>query len=635
MKKLLLFFPLLLVLLWLPAQTDPFEIAKTLIITGDCNPPTNLAAEHVANGNKLTWNLPAKTTTSALNMEILRYCTENIEEGIGMNAPYTYSAAISFPAEVMANYAGRTITSIKVALHNTAFEMRDQSVWIRNSVSGANLVSKTASLKAGQWVEVFFNEPYTITSGPLVFGYTCTVSCGFIMGVSLNPQNATHGGHIRIGGSSWTTLADQDIDGNLCIQAVVDGEIPYSATTNIYRNGAKVASYIPGNNYTDIYNPNIAACYKVELNCPDGGISPMSNEACVENVCDAATNLVTKTNGTANSLTWNMPEESFTTIAQCNSFANDAGGFWANSFSVFQRFTPAQLAAVNGKPLSQFIFIPYYGGSSISPSHDYYIKIYDGGTWLTTNRQPGTMRFSKLLNNNNLTFFQENIISIDPPIIIDGTKELWIGYEAIAKGEVGFPAAIDAGPRKEGLGNIVLYSGAWNTLAEISASGGDLNWYMKARIITESVNIYRNNIQIESDFFGSSFKDLSWTENHSCYQIEKNCNTGSTAPLSNESCVTQSSISDHSAATVTVFPNPTTGVLNLIQERITNYELGIGTLSDAEVEIFDIYGKKLSSHHLIPTSSHHLINISHLSPGIYFIKINTDNGTQTQKIIKL
>ncbi|MCL2289426.1 MAG: T9SS type A sorting domain-containing protein [Bacteroidetes bacterium] len=639
MKKLLLISPLFLIVLWLQAQTgDPFGTTKNqtdipiapVFITGDCNPPTNLTAEHVANGNKLTWNLPAKAA-SCLNTEVLRYCTDNIDDGFGMNGPALYNAAISFPADVIANYVGRTITSIKVALHGTAFELRDQSVWIRNSVSGANLVTKAASFIPGQWTEIFLDEPYTITSGTLAIGYTCVVSWGFILAVSNNTQNVTHGGNISISGSAWTTLAAQGFGGNLCIQAVVDGEIPYAVTTNIYRDDIKIASYVEGTTYTDIYNPYIAACYKVEINCPDGGASPKSNEACVENVCDPVANLAAKADGNNNSLVWNMPDESFTTVSQSNNFANDAGGFGANSFSVFHRFTPAQLAAVDGKPLTQFVFIPFFGGSSITPSHDYYIKIYDGGTWLTTNRHPGTLRFAKILNNNSLTFFQENMVAIDPPIIIDATKELWIGYEAIAKGEVGYPAAIDMGPRKEGLGNIVLFSGAWNTLAEISPSGGNLNWYMKGRIITESVNIYRNNIKIESDLFASSYNDHTWTANHSCYQIEKNCRTGGTALLSNESCVTRTAVSDPATATFMVSPNPTTGEL-----RITNYELQI-----ENIEITDVSGRKVGSK--FPSNSLEgwqpqadgvVFNISHLPNGIYFIRLTTTTGILTQKIIK-
>jgi len=63
---------------------------------------------------------------------------------------------------------------------------------------------------------------------------------------------------------------------------------------------------------------------------------------------------------------------------------------------------------------------------------------------------------------------------------------------------------------------------------------------------------------------------------------------------------------------IKVYPNPTTGEL-----RIDN-----GQLTIKNVEVFDIYGRKQSSHHLITSSSHHLINISHLSAGIYFLRID-------------
>jgi len=75
---------------------------------------------------------------------------------------------------------------------------------------------------------------------------------------------------------------------------------------------------------------------------------------------------------------------------------------------------------------------------------------------------------------------------------------------------------------------------------------------------------------------------------------------------------------------ITLHPNPTTGEL-----RIENGELRI-----ENVEIFDVYGRKVSSHHIIPTSSNHLINISHLPVGIYFVRISTEKGEVVKKIVK-
>jgi hypothetical protein len=69
----------------------------------------------------------------------------------------------------------------------------------------------------------------------------------------------------------------------------------------------------------------------------------------------------------------------------------------------------------------------------------------------------------------------------------------------------------------------------------------------------------------------------------------------------------------------TVFPNPTTGQL-----QIKNYESQI-----EEIVIYDVAGKKLLNYQLIDN----LIDISHLSSGLYFLSIKTENDIFFQKLI--
>jgi len=76
-------------------------------------------------------------------------------------------------------------------------------------------------------------------------------------------------------------------------------------------------------------------------------------------------------------------------------------------------------------------------------------------------------------------------------------------------------------------------------------------------------------------------------------------------------------------SSIRVYPNPTTGQL-----RIENYETGIKS-----VELFDVYGRKLLSHtaNLTPQTS---LNISHLPAGVYFVKVSTETGEVTRKVLK-
>ena len=72
---------------------------------------------------------------------------------------------------------------------------------------------------------------------------------------------------------------------------------------------------------------------------------------------------------------------------------------------------------------------------------------------------------------------------------------------------------------------------------------------------------------------------------------------------------------------VILYPNPTDGQL-----RIINYELRI-----EGIEIFDIYGRKILEP---PLTGLRAYDLTVLHPGIYFVKITTEKGTVTQKIIK-
>ena len=74
-------------------------------------------------------------------------------------------------------------------------------------------------------------------------------------------------------------------------------------------------------------------------------------------------------------------------------------------------------------------------------------------------------------------------------------------------------------------------------------------------------------------------------------------------------------------AEVVVYPNPTTGELKVES----------GKLKVERVEVFDVYGKRHASR---VTCNEMTIDISDLQVGIYFIKITTDKGIVTKKIIK-
>ena len=80
---------------------------------------------------------------------------------------------------------------------------------------------------------------------------------------------------------------------------------------------------------------------------------------------------------------------------------------------------------------------------------------------------------------------------------------------------------------------------------------------------------------------------------------------------------------------ITIFPNPTTGVLNLIQEHITSDALHV-----TNIEIFDIYGRKYEGAKARKDEGEIVLNITNLSAGIYFVKIRSEMGEVVKKVIK-
>jgi hypothetical protein len=86
-----------------------------------------------------------------------------------------------------------------------------------------------------------------------------------------------------------------------------------------------------------------------------------------------------------------------------------------------------------------------------------------------------------------------------------------------------------------------------------------------------------------------------------------------------------------------IYPNPTTGELR-IETCDMRYEI-----CDMRYEICDVYGRNVSnlksqiSNHQEwqPQADGVVLNISNLTPGIYFLKIQTNNGVVVKKIIKI
>jgi hypothetical protein len=153
-----------------------------------------------------------------------------------------------------------------------------------------------------------------------------------------------------------------------------------------------------------------------------------------------------------------------------------------------------------------------------------------------------------------------------------------------------------------------------------------ITWEAPAEDTPTKYNIYRDGTKIAQ--VGATqlqyVNQLSSNDyNVHCYKVTAQYGVFE-GEFSNESCTSVVGISEYDSK-IKISPNPANNEL-----QVTSYELRI-----TDVEVFDVFGKKISSHHLIPTSSHHLINILNLQPGIYFVRIFSDDKIiGNSKIVK-
>jgi hypothetical protein len=78
---------------------------------------------------------------------------------------------------------------------------------------------------------------------------------------------------------------------------------------------------------------------------------------------------------------------------------------------------------------------------------------------------------------------------------------------------------------------------------------------------------------------------------------------------------------------VEVWPNPTMGVVSL--------RSAVGGQRSAVIEIMDLFGKVLEIRNPESGIQNLELDISHLPPGIYLLRINLENQLIVKKIIKI
>lgn len=118
---------------------------------------------------------------------------------------------------------------------------------------------------------------------------------------------------------------------------------------------------------------------------------------------------------------------------------------------------------------------------------------------------------------------------------------------------------------------------------------------------------------------GATTQNFTATETGS-YAVE--VSLGSCSETSDCFEVSSLSVANFATPVITLYPNPTNGLLNI----------DLGQIATAKATLIDVNGRELSKYKLNATLS--LIDISSLASGIYLIRIESANATETRRIVK-
>jgi hypothetical protein len=154
----------------------------------------------------------------------------------------------------------------------------------------------------------------------------------------------------------------------------------------------------------------------------------------------------------------------------------------------------------------------------------------------------------------------------------------------------------------------------WNVTEDFNQNKIDGNWVGEDRTLITYVNANQINTVIESDWPNGT------EQNSNRYRFQYGTGTTDvTSPMSN--------------LRIASYPNPfkEDAVITIKSENVQN----------AQIELFNVKGRKVASKE-ISINSNTNINLSQISSdfnrlatGIYFVKVNTGNGSVSKKVIKI
>jgi len=286
----------------------------------------------------------------------------------------------------------------------------------------------------------------------------------------------------------------------------------------------------------------------------------------------------------------------------------------ANQWKVSAHFPAAMVEQYNGMYLTSVdVFV-----NDLADGHK--IQIYDMGSINLPG--PGALLYEQDFFPNIADW--TTVVLVDP-VYISG-RDIWIGYWMDQPAGI-FPAGVDAGPLNLD-GDWISTGPGWGHLSDNPAF--EVNWNIRGLLTGTAGPVWLSANPNNSSLEPAVSETVTVTVDASELQ-ELTIYKGKLHVRSNDPANQQINISvwltvlvgvneTGEKAFVTVYPNPANDVLNLY----ANTQINTVTISNNLGQV--VYQGAFNSHET-------KISLDALNTGIYFVKIETNNGTATQKLM--
>ena len=247
-----------------------------------------------------------------------------------------------------------------------------------------------------------------------------------------------------------------------------------------------------------------------------------------------------------------------------------------------------------------------------------------------------------------------SVVDLDEPVFFDTDEELWIGYTITNQPAGHFPGGYDEGPAVPGYGDMISTDGGV-TWDKISDFGIDNNWVVHAFPGPSSpgpssklagFNLYRQEVEVDDDYFLYDF--VTFEEGQLAYNYydkypavangqtynyqvtsnwESKIDTCESVPAltiqmtEDYVSILVTAVESLEAAEVSLFPNPATNSLNIS----SNTDI-------KQITVFNYVGHLVFNQEFSSRKTA-ILNTSLYQAGIYVIRIDTENGAITKRVI--